>query len=159
MSDKDVKIRSANENDLDAINQIIEQAVMAWQLPERVKRLALPSYRYTQLDMKYFTLVIAERENTIVGVVAWDIDSHHGPKDSSGLLLHGIYVLPEHQHCGIGGRLLTEVENAARRAKMDGVLVKAQNDAVEFFLARGLSKLDAQDIQRDYENRYWKQLS
>ena len=39
MCDENVQIRSANENDLDAINQIIEQAVMGWQLPERVKEL------------------------------------------------------------------------------------------------------------------------
>lgn len=159
MSDKNVQIRSANENDLDAINQVIEQAVMGWQLPERVKRLALPSYRYNELDLKYFTLIIAERNNSIVAVAAWDTDSHQGPKDRDGLLLHGIYVHPEHQRRGIGGRLLTKLENVAREQNMDGVLVKAQNDAVAFFLARGLSKLDTQDLQRDYENRYWKQLS
>ena len=43
--------------------------------------------------------------------------------------------------------------------RLDGVLVKAQNDAVEFFLAQGMQKLEAEDLQRDYENRYWKQLS
>ena len=159
MTEKNLHLRSANENDLDAINQIIEQAVMGWRLPERVKRLALPSYRYNELDLKYLTLIIAERDNSIVAVAAWDRDSHEGPKDRNGLLLHGIYVHPEHQRSGIGGRLLTEVENVAREQKMDGVLVKAQNDAVAFFLARGMSKLDTEDLQRDYENRYWKQLS
>ena len=34
---------------------------MGWQLPERVKRLALPSYRYNEMDLKYYSLVVAER--------------------------------------------------------------------------------------------------
>ena len=159
MCDENVQIRSANENDLDAINQIIEQAVMGWQLAERAKRLALPSYRYNELDLKYFTLIVAERNDSIVAVAAWDTDSHQGPVEKNGLLLHGIYVHPEHQRCGIGGRLFTEFENVAREQNMDGVLVKAQNDAVSFFLMRGFTKLDTQDLSRDYENRYWKQLS
>ena len=61
MNSADINIRPANEDDLDAINGVIEAAVMSWQLPERVKRLALPSYRYNAMDLKYFSLAVAER--------------------------------------------------------------------------------------------------
>ena len=158
MNSANIKIRTANEGDLDAINRVIEVAVMSWQLPERVKRLALPSYRYNEMDLKYYSLVVAEDNKKVLAVAAWDTDIHQGKDGSRGLLLHGIYVQPEYQRHGIGSRLFREVENAVRDTKLDGVLVKAQNDAVEFFLAQGMEKLEAEDMQRDYENRYWKQI-
>ena len=76
-----------------------------------------------------------------------------------GLLLHGIYVQPDQQRRGIGSRLFNEVVNTARSLQLDGVLVKAQNDAVKFFIAQGMQKLEVENLQRDYENRYWKPLS
>jgi N-acetylglutamate synthase-like GNAT family acetyltransferase len=59
----------------------------------------------------------------------------------------------------MGSRLFAAAENAVKESGLDGLLVKAQNDAVEFFLAQGMQKLQAEDQHRDYENRYWKQLS
>ena len=158
MNSANIKIRSANVDDLDAINRIIEAAVMSWQLPERVKRLALPIYRYNEMDLKYYSLVVAEDNNKVLAVAAWDTDIHQGKDDSRCLLLHGIYVQPEYQRHGIGSRLFREVENAVRGTKLDGVLVKAQNDAVDFFLCQGMQKLETEDLQRDYDNRYWKPL-
>ena len=158
MNSANIKIRSANVDDLDAINRLIEAAVMNWQLPERVKRLALPSYRYTEMDLKYYSLLVAAENKEIRAVAAWDTDIHQGKEGKRGLLLHGIYVQPEYQRNGIGSRLFREVEDAVRDLKLDGVLVKAQNDAVEFFLCQGMQKLATDDLQRDYENRYWKPL-
>lgn len=158
MNSANIKIRSANVDDLDAINRIIEAAVMSWQLPERVKRLALPIYRYNEMDLKYYSLVVAEDNKKVLAVAAWDTDIHQGKDDSRCLLLHGIYVQPEYQRHGIGSRLFREVENAVRGTKLDGVLVKAQNDAVDFFLCQGMQKLETEDLQRDYDNRYWKPL-
>lgn len=158
MNSANIKIRSANVDDLDAINRIIEAAVMSWQLPERVKRLALPIYRYNEMDLKYYSLIVAEDNKKVLAVAAWDTDIHQGKDGSRGLLLHGIYVQPEYQRHGIGSRLFREVENAVRGTKLDGVLVKAQNDAVDFFLCQGMQKLETEDLQRDYDNRYWKPL-
>lgn len=159
MSNTNIIIRSTSEDDLDAINGVIEAAVMNWQLPERVKRLALPSYRYNAMDLKYFSLAVAEENGEILALAAWDTDQHQGPNDSMGLLLHGIYVQPDQQRRGIGSRLFNEVVNTARSLQLDGVLVKAQNDAVKFFIAQGMQKLEVENLQRDYENRYWKPTS
>ncbi|GAB6039601.1 hypothetical protein [Endothiovibrio diazotrophicus] len=38
-----VNLHRAGPADLEAINRVVEGAVMSWQLPERVKRLSLPS--------------------------------------------------------------------------------------------------------------------
>jgi N-acetylglutamate synthase-like GNAT family acetyltransferase len=158
MNGANINIRPANVDDLIALNRVVEAAVMSWYLPERVKRLALPSYRYNEMDLNYYSLAVIEEDEKIVAIAAWDREAHPGKQGSKGLLLHGIYVHPGHQRRGIGSRLFTEAENAARDLELDGVLVKAQNDAVEFFLAQGMQKLQAEDQQRDYENRYWKKL-
>ena len=36
---------------LDAINRVIESAVLGWDLAERVKRLVLPSYRLSLIHI------------------------------------------------------------------------------------------------------------
>jgi N-acetylglutamate synthase-like GNAT family acetyltransferase len=152
------RLRMATRNDLDAINQVVEAAVMTWQLPERVKRLALPSYHYNKHDLEHYEFVVAESGNQIIGIAAWDTAPHQGPGQTRLLLLHGIYVMPEQQHRGIGRRLFAAAEAAAGTRTMDGVLVRAQKDAEGFFRAQGLEKLAARDPARDYENRYWKRL-
>ena len=158
MNHPDVLLRTDDRKDLDKINQVVEAAVMTWNLPERVKRLAMPSYRYNDHDLEHYEIVVAESENRIIGIAAWDTTPHSGPEQTQVLLLHGIYVLPEQQHQGIGRELLAAVEMAARTRNIDGVLVKAQKDAEGFFKAQGLEKVSVQDSARDYENRYWKRL-
>jgi hypothetical protein len=64
-------LRQAAAADLDAVNAVIERAVMTWQLPERVKRLAMPSYRYGPHDLAHLHLVVADDNvHGIIGVAA-----------------------------------------------------------------------------------------
>lgn len=155
-----ITIRPATPDDLPAVNQVIEAAVMTWQLPERVKRLSLPSYRYDALDLDHLETVVAvTHSGRIVGVAAWEeAEPQDCPAGKTALLLHGLYVSPEEQRGGIGSRLLAAAEEAARIAGTDGLLVKAQNDAVAFFLAHGLERFPALDPARHYANRLWKPL-
>lgn len=162
MHNQDITIRAAEKQDLPALNRIIENAVMTWQLPERVKRLALPSYRYDEIDLQHYQILLAEEEGHIIGVAAWDNEPHKGPGDCTGILLHGIYVEPGQQRRGIGKQLLKAVEESIKQSshkpKTEGLLVKAQKDAEDFFRAQGLRRLAVDDPLRDYENRYWKPL-
>lgn len=69
----DVKVRAATKIDLDTINRVIEAAIMTWDLPERVKRLSLSSYYYTEQDLNHLELVVAEDgQKNIKGVAAWE---------------------------------------------------------------------------------------
>jgi len=156
----ETEIRPAVEADLPAINRVIEAAVMTWRLPDRVKRLSLPSYRYTQLDLAHLEMVVAEDpDEGIVGVAAWeDADDGDTPQGFSGLLLHGLYVSPSCHHRGIGRTLIGQAEQAARRQGRDGLLVKAQEDAIGFFVAQGMRRLEVQDAARHYPHRYWKEV-
>lgn len=153
----DLALRLATPADLDPVNAVVEAAVMSWSLPERVKRLSLPSYRYHAHDLDHLHLVVAETSaEGIVGVAAWEpADPGDAPVGTKALLLHGIYVLPELQRGGIGSRLLEAAVEAARHAGYDGLLVKANPDAQAFFAARGLDLLPVEDPARDYPYRYW----
>jgi len=151
-------IRPAVQADLDGINRVIEAAVMTWDLPERVKRLSLPSYRYTLLDINYLEMVVAEDDaHTIVGIAAWEpADARDTPTGNTAVLLHGIYVDPAHHHQGIGGQLFRVVEQAVRDHHYSGLLVKAQESASGFFSSQGMEKIGVSDPLRHYEHRFWK---
>jgi GNAT superfamily N-acetyltransferase len=158
---KNVTIRLANLQDLDQLNRVVEQAIMSWRLPDRVKRLALPSYRYSEFDMQHMEILVAEgTDETPIGLAAWEaIESHQDAEGKPAALLHGIYVLPEYQHQGIGSHLLEMIEETARAAGLSGILVKAQTDAVGFFRAKGYSQLAIGNDPKDFPNRYWKSIS
>ena len=142
------------------MNQVIEQAILAWDLPERVKRLAIPSYRYSKLDMQHMQLLVAQdQDKRILGVMAWEkADPTETPQAQAGLLLHGIYIEPTQSRKGIGSRLLQALEAEGRKSGVAGILVKAQADAVGFFLTMGYTLLPVNEANRDYHNRYWKSL-
>lgn len=136
MSAAPVAIRKVDGQSLAAVNAVIEGAVARWDLPERVKRLALSSYRYTPLDLSTITVVAAYCGAALVGVAAWE------PLEDGGLptmLLHGLYVAPDHWGKGIGSRLLEHAEQAARESGYGMLAVKAQAGARGFFLQRGFT--------------------
>jgi GNAT superfamily N-acetyltransferase len=151
------ELRPAIDADLGIVNAVIERAVMTWKLPERVKRLAMPSYRYAAYDLKYLHIVVAEDGAIgIVGVAAWEPAAVHDcPQGCRGMQLHGIYVEPDQQRRGVGARLLSAAATAARQEAYHGLLVKAQAGAEGFFGRQGLRKLPLQDPDRDYPHRFW----
>lgn len=160
MTYKPLQLRPATLADQGAINDIVEAAVMTWNIPDRVKRLALPSYRYDHLDFEQLDMVVAVDVNAQpVGVAAWEAaDMADCPNGRNGTLLHGLYVHPTHWRRGIGQQLLEHVLQAATDVGMDGLLVKAQTDAVAFFHASGMQPLPAENPTRHYAHRLWKSV-
>lgn len=157
---KPFKLRMAHAADLDAVNKLIEAAVMGWALPERVKRLSIASYRYDEHDLSFLELALAETANPgLLGVAAWEpADSADVPDGCAALLLHGLYVAPVRQGGGVGTWLFAAAEQAAIGRGLDGVLVKAQADFAGFFRRLGLEPLPVRDPARDYVHRYWRPL-
>ncbi len=158
-----IKLRPLAVADLDAANAVIATAIMTWHLPDRVKRLSLPSYRYDAQDLEHLTLIgAADEADTIVGVASWEREPASvadTPSGVKGLLLHGIYVIPRLHRTGIGSRLLDVAIKAARQGGFDGLLVKANRDAQGFFSAMGFQQLSTEDVERDYPYRFWWDLS
>ena len=157
MSSPDIHIRPAREADLEEINRIIEAAVMTWHLHDRVKRLSLPGYRYSSLDLEHLEIVIAEDKwQHTLGVAAWEpAEDGDAPAVNKALLLHGIYVDPPQHHRGIGRLLFSTAEHAVCSQAYDGLLVRAQQGANGFFIAMGMEKLRVDNPVRQYANRFW----
>lgn len=156
---REIKLRPGGPADLPAVNAVIESAVMGWDLPERVKRLALSSYLYQQHDLDHLQLWVAQANGTIVGVASLEpAEPRELPDNRQGLLLHGLYVHPDFQQRGIGTRLLHIAEQQVREKGFDGLLVRAQSGAGRFFANSGLQLLPA-EAAHDYQNRYWKAVS
>jgi N-acetylglutamate synthase-like GNAT family acetyltransferase len=139
MSDLSLKIRPGTRDDLDAINAVIESAVLNWPMAERVKRLSLSSLKYDATDLSHLEAYVCERGNEIIGVAT--LDHHHGNEDSQGLL-HGLYVLPIVQGQGIGRRLLRETFENARRHNLDTVFVRAERVSAEYFRHQDLESIE-----------------
>ncbi len=160
MQTEKIHIRPAEISELDAVNHVIELAVMSWKLPERVKRLSLPSYRYDAADFRALEVVVGLHGRDVVGVAAWEsADPGETPVEGPALLLHGIYVDPAHHRRGIGRLLFREAERALHAHGYRGLLVKAQESANGFFLSLGMHRLDPEDPERHYANRFWKAAS
>jgi len=142
---------------LPGINAVVEAALMTWSLPERVKRLALPSYRYTEADLEHLGLATArDAQGGVIAVAAWEPAAPgDGPPGRKALLLHGLYVHPLHQRRGIGTALLRRALQAAAANGSDGLLVKAQHGAEAFFAGAAFTRLETVDGARDYARRYW----
>jgi GNAT superfamily N-acetyltransferase len=153
-------LRTATREDLEDINAVIEAAVMNWNLPERIKRLALPTYRYSPIDYEHLEIIVAEIVGKgIVGVAACEIADADEVPGQTALLLHGLYVRPEVQHQGIGSQLLRAIEALVPGHRCDGLLVKAQTDAVEFFEYHGMQRLESINPASNYAHRFWKPVS
>ena len=153
--------RPATPIDLPTVNHVIEAAVMNWQLPERVKRLSLSSYRYDAADLMHLTLWLAENDRgEAVAVAGWEpADTTDLPDGKLALLLHGLYVLPTLHGKGLGQRLLELTEHSAAKDGYDRVLVKAQTEAISFFRHHDYQELPIEDDVRHYSHRLWKNIN
>ncbi len=153
-------IRTATADDLDAINDVISAALMTWDLPERVKRLSLPSYIYDIQDLQHYQIAVACIDNRIIGVIS--MDSHYKYEFENTqhevMLIHGLYIHPAQQHIGIGTRLFQHTEYIAQQQSTKRLLLRAHKHAIGFFTAMGMTKIPVSDHSRDYEQRYWKLL-
>ena len=150
------RLRIAGRLDLPAINTVIDLAIASWGVAERVKRLALPIYRYRQEDLDHMWLLAAEAlDGVLSGVAALEeADSPDCPGPARGVLLHGIFVKPEAMGAGVGGQLLTASAGVAGALSYDGLLIKSVRQSRGFFERCGLQALPAAN-PNDYPYRYW----
>ncbi|MEJ2214253.1 MAG: GNAT family N-acetyltransferase [Gammaproteobacteria bacterium] len=154
----DISVRPASGEDLTTINQIITDCVYSWNLSDRVKRLTLQSYHYDILDLDHLDIfVAANKDDDILGIAALEsANSSDLPANLTGLLLHGLYVAPDHQKKQVGKILIDHSMEHVKQQQMLGLLVKAQPDANSYFEKQGFERLPVDNISKDYPHRWWK---
>jgi len=76
-------------SDLDTVNAVVTQAMLSWDLPARVRRLALPSLIYSSLDLEHMHIAIVDEiDGSGVGIAAWEeADQHDAPNGARAVLL------------------------------------------------------------------------
>ncbi len=151
-------IRPALDTDLTAINAIISDCVMRWDLPLRVKRLSLPAYHYDLQDLEHLEIFLATTTaHDVVGVAAIDSSASAVVEEQEQHgLLHGIYVKPESQGAGVGSLLIDLAMSRVEHTGAAGLLVRAQPDAIGFFVNSGFEQLPVMDEVADYPYRFWR---
>ena len=152
-------IQTASVSDQSAINRVITDAVMAWPMTERAKRLIIPVLCYNADDLTFFQTIVWRDNHEIVAVAAWDTTSRLILNKGRANLLHGLFVTPTAQGSGIGQILMAEVAKRLAQADplLDGLLIKAERVSVGFFEHCGLERIPAQ-VAEDYPYQFWKPL-
>ncbi len=128
-----ISIRNALPSDAEAVSSIILDS-MGYENPprliaENIKRLS---------ELSYDKILIAELNGEAVGFIhAENYDCLYAPplKD-----LMSFAVKQEHQHKGIGSRLLKEIEEWAKETGRAGVRILSSDNrlsAHKFYISRG----------------------
>lgn len=148
-----MNLQAAGEKDLEELNAVISDAIMQWDLPERVKRLSLPSFHYDVLDLQHMDIqIVRNSQQAIVGVIATETTDL-----LDTILLHGVFVSTKVQRKGVGKFLLKTVEQQLLSLKVKNLLVKPQKGALNFFHKMGFESIKSEGRIR-YENLLSKML-
>lgn len=129
----DVSIRQANRGDAEAISLIIVSALRASNAgdysPEIIARLEKnfdPQAIEALLEKR--RVYVAFMSGHIVGTASLEASS-----------VRTVFVAPEMQGCGVGRRLLQEIENTARIAGLPVLTVQSSVTAEPFYSKLGFT--------------------
>lgn len=151
-------IREAGVADLEPINAILEAAISAWGLPERVLRLSLPSLRYDATDLRTMRARLLTDHGAPVGFSC--TEPAEPGDDTAGrrsLMLHGLYVLPRRQRSGIGTRLLADALALAQADGYTHLETRAWRESNAFFTAHGFVPVEPGESSR-WPRPLWRAL-
>jgi len=134
---KSIKVRSANEKDLQSLVILAEEFIPGEA--DNRKRIAVLKQA---LRNPNYELLVAELEEEIVGFIdQWIIhDFTHGAKLS---YIHSLYVSSEHRRKGVASNLLQEAMKNARNMEVSEIHITTRFDnkpAINLYRKHGLVK-------------------
>lgn len=144
---------------LAAVNAVVEHAVSCWGLSERNLRLSLPSLRYHPHDLEHMNIaLLTDSASRPCAVLACeDLATGEGAAtDSRTRCIHGLYVAPADQDCGLGRSLVEHASADAIARGQDRLMVRAWRDAVPFFLRLGFEPCDFNPRRSQVLSRLWR---
>lgn len=147
-------------DDLAEVNRTVSSAIETWDIAPRVKRLSLPSLLYKADDFQNLMFVGLSRRGELLGIASVELDVSEGADEKqTETLLHGLYVVPDAHHIGIGARLAKAAKTKARSLGASVLRVRAERDAIGFFEKQGFVSLPLGDKQRDYPHQLVAELA
>ncbi len=111
---KNLRIRNAQRNDIETINNIFNYAIenTNYNLRE-TKRSLLDAYEwYDQHTAEDYPVIVAELEGKVVGWASLSHFREYSGYDCTAEV--SVYISKEHRHKGIGIRLVSELERLAK---------------------------------------------
>jgi N-acetylglutamate synthase-like GNAT family acetyltransferase len=128
-------IRPASDGDTDAISQVIVSALRETNAkdyaPEIIARLennfSAAAVRDLMRKQKMFVALLGQQ---IVGTASLD-----------GTMVRSFFIAPNAQGIGVGSRLMTAVESAARQAGIRTLVVQSSVTAEQFYVKLGFKAL------------------
>ena len=141
-----LKLSSLGVGELDAARSIISDAIEAWPTPARLKRNVIPVLAYDRSDLDDYEILLVRDAGEPVAITAWQRQAIKGiPGLPRSSLLHGLYIARPCQKRGIGTALLVAVARRAMMAGHEGLLVKAERFAINYFEQCGFRRLQELD--------------
>ena len=147
------------QSDLQRVNVVVEASLDSWNLPSRVKRLALPSLLFSELDLEQMSVVLLEGEAGDLAVATWGMASgRDAAAHTRAVLLHGLYVVPGAQRRGFGSALLELASHWMLARGFDGIIARVWRESEAFFYKSGFTSLPRSDTLQPYPRRLWRPL-
>ena len=151
-------IRPAGASDLVEINHIITSALRAWDLPDRLKRLALPLLHYDTVDLEDYKTLLFLKAGVAVAVAVLDTNTHYpGPTGTRCALLHGIYVRSTSHRQGIGNALQAAMQTQAWNLGYNGLILKSLPVSSGYFIRQGFETFSGKypGSGKTWDTRHW----
>lgn len=76
----------------------------------------------------------------------------------TGLLLHGLFIVPDASGKGIGAELMKVARSHTAELGCDGFLVKAVRESAGYFAHAGLEHVQVTCPEQDYAHRFWQSV-
>jgi GNAT superfamily N-acetyltransferase len=161
MTSIDLTIARAGSADLGQIAAVIASAIDAWPASARLKRAVLPVLTYDEQDLADHEILLVRELDRTIAVGAWQPESRMtDPDDRISTLLHGLYVARETQTQGLGRWLQGAIASRAQEAGFNGLHVKAERFARDYFVRCGYRQLQSQEqpaaTQAAYPYWFWQ---
>lgn len=125
-----VNFRRARESDARELTQLAVASKRYWGYPEDLIALWLPDLEFTPESIRTHSVIIAEQNGSIVGVVAI---SHSDTRAE----LEGLWVDPTQVRRGLGRALFREGIVQARAHGATSLLIDSDPNAEAFYLRLG----------------------
>ena len=133
----EIKIRTANPEDFNQIEQILKQNNML-DYPETDGKKAMQ--RIHKIMPKYF--LVYEMNNQVLGMV-------RGCYDGSRALIHQIAVDPDYQKRGIGKQLINAIYKEFKKDNATSVSITVSEKNIDYFKSLGFKNINISLMIKD----------
>jgi GNAT superfamily N-acetyltransferase len=138
-----LKIRSAQEKDIDAIFDLVQGLAAYEKLTDRVTGNTELLRSHLFGDRVYAEVIIAELEDLAIGFALF-FPTYSTFLTQPGLYLEDVFVRPEYRRQGVGKALMTSVANIAHDrgcGRLEWSVLDWNQPAIEFYQSLGAAVL------------------